>query len=576
MDHELLEQKGDFFAERDDTYSNIKHEFSRIFHENNLHSFANASDIGFLDFGKLTGQGYSGDYEDLHSLGEMDMIAGRPYHKEEVNPYMGVNMHNSYSPMRFLQPNLGSNVNFNPGFSNMASAVQKQQPMQEPNLFQSYQPYKYADYSYLDYAAQPTANHLFTPNMYDIYNPPDMMDAHPNNPLSLMWSNEAPKSAHKKSFSTDDLLTTSQTVAAMKKFGSVPSETNQKKSIPFKIEQDFEKVSNKTISQQFDRVAKGQSQPDSAGIGPRRTNRVTKPLYNTTTLINEEEESGSDDDKDESFGDAKNRSSRGLRVLSLKVRDIVSKKKKTSYKEVAEALLQDLSQKLKGKSQAEISKEEQNVKRRVYDALNVLIAADILRKEGKLVCCEGPVGNLGQNKKKAKGDKGSLLEQIQELKRRKKEKVEALQELVFKSLAIRNLVRRNKEKLEKEMAEKNPVMYNTKNKKGAANTANGAYVNATRIDVVQENATIKQKTQDVISFPFIVLLSSSPENSMNLNMDTSQKQLSIESKKPFNIFGDIDVLLKMRLHYVSRDIFEKEVPKELQKYVSQSFTDALK
>lgn len=63
---------------------------------------------------------------------------------------------------------------------------------------------------------------------------------------------------------------------------------------------------------------------------------------------------------------------------------------------------------------------------------------------------------------------------------------------------------------------------------------------------------------------------------MNLNMDTSQKQLSIESKKPFNIFGDIDVLLKMKLHYVPRDIFEKEIPKELQKYVAQSFTDALK
>lgn len=66
--------------------------------------------------------------------------------------------------------------------------------------------------------------------------------------------------------------------------------------------------------------------------------------------------SDSDDDQDDTFGDSKNRSSRGLRVLSLKVRDIVSKKKKTSYKEVAEALLQDLSQKMKGKSQAEIVK----------------------------------------------------------------------------------------------------------------------------------------------------------------------------------------------------------------------------
>lgn len=31
------------------------------------------------------------------------------------------------------------------------------------------------------------------------------------------------------------------------------------------------------------------------------------------------------------------------------------------------------------------SKDEQNIKRRVYDALNVLISADILKKNGKYV-----------------------------------------------------------------------------------------------------------------------------------------------------------------------------------------------
>ena len=36
------------------------------------------------------------------------------------------------------------------------------------------------------------------------------------------------------------------------------------------------------------------------------------------------------------------------------------------------------------------------MKRRVYDALNVLIAADILRKEGKLVSCDESVANIGK------------------------------------------------------------------------------------------------------------------------------------------------------------------------------------
>jgi hypothetical protein len=54
-----------------------------------------------------------------------------------------------------------------------------------------------------------------------------------------------------------------------------------------------------------------------------------------------------DDDKDDD-GDGKNRSSRGLRVLSLKVKDIVNEKKRTSYKEVAETLIKELNKKMKG------------------------------------------------------------------------------------------------------------------------------------------------------------------------------------------------------------------------------------
>lgn len=50
MDHELLDQKVDFFADRDDTFSSIKHEFSKIFHENNLHSFTNGTNFFWFVF----------------------------------------------------------------------------------------------------------------------------------------------------------------------------------------------------------------------------------------------------------------------------------------------------------------------------------------------------------------------------------------------------------------------------------------------------------------------------------------------------------------------------------------------
>jgi hypothetical protein len=77
--------------------------------------------------------------------------------------------------------------------------------------------------------------------------------------------------------------------------------------------------------------------------------------------------------------DSSTRCSRGLKVLSVKVRDIVYQKRQTSYKEVADALITESqfdnilstgvnsSLKLKSKNKKK-AREEQNVKRRVYDA----------------------------------------------------------------------------------------------------------------------------------------------------------------------------------------------------------------
>eukprot|EP01017_Pseudomicrothorax_dubius_P038172 TRINITY_DN5682_c0_g1_i12.p1 TRINITY_DN5682_c0_g1~~TRINITY_DN5682_c0_g1_i12.p1 ORF type:complete len:411 (-),score=92.69 TRINITY_DN5682_c0_g1_i12:10-1242(-) len=94
--------------------------------------------------------------------------------------------------------------------------------------------------------------------------------------------------------------------------------------------------------------------------------------------------------KDEEGG---GRSARGLRLLSSKVKEIVQQKKETTYKEVAETLIKDFNKKggiffFESVAGGDKNKEEQNIKRRVYDALNVLIAADVLKKRGKSVLCD--------------------------------------------------------------------------------------------------------------------------------------------------------------------------------------------
>ena len=45
---------------------------------------------------------------------------------------------------------------------------------------------------------------------------------------------------------------------------------------------------------------------------------------------------------------------------------------------------------------------------------------------------------------------------------------------------------------------------------------NGAQTNATRIGVAKHNPTFDSKNEDVIQFPFIVLVSSAPENSVRV------------------------------------------------------------
>lgn len=96
-------------------------------------------------------------------------------------------------------------------------------------------------------------------------------------------------------------------------------------------------------------------------------------------------DSPDNESEDEEFD--RRKLSKGLKLLSVVVRDIVIERQLTTYKEVADVILKETikEEHLNTSDRLEIVKEEQNIKRRVYDALNVLIAAGVLQKEGKKV-----------------------------------------------------------------------------------------------------------------------------------------------------------------------------------------------
>jgi hypothetical protein len=80
------------------------------------------------------------------------------------------------------------------------------------------------------------------------------------------------------------------------------------------------------------------------------------------------------------------RPNKGLRHFSMKVCEKVESKGTTSYNEVADELVAELKD---GGMDDGICYDEKNIRRRVYDAINVLMALDIIAKEKKAIIWKG-------------------------------------------------------------------------------------------------------------------------------------------------------------------------------------------
>merc|ERR1719342_1531538 len=116
----------------------------------------------------------------------------------------------------------------------------------------------------------------------------------------------------------------------------------------------------------------------------------------------------------------------------------------TSYNEVAEELVSELTD---PRCQSP-SDDQKNIKRRVYDALNVLMAMNIISKEKKEIRWLGLPTNSVQEAYSLESEKSKRIERI-------KDKTRQLQDLIIQQIAFKNLVERNKE-LERNLGEPTP------------------------------------------------------------------------------------------------------------------------
>jgi len=130
---------------------------------------------------------------------------------------------------------------------------------------------------------------------------------------------------------------------------------------------------------------------------------------------------------------------KGLRHFSMKVCEKVQQKGITSYNEVADELVQEFSETSVKDNTTQNNQlyDQKNIRRRVYDALNVLMAMNIISKEKKEIKWVGLPTNSAQECQHLEDQKKERLERIQQ-------KQQQLQELIVQQIAFKNLVERNK------------------------------------------------------------------------------------------------------------------------------------
>ncbi|XP_027731696.1 transcription factor Dp-2 isoform X3 [Vombatus ursinus] len=129
---------------------------------------------------------------------------------------------------------------------------------------------------------------------------------------------------------------------------------------------------------------------------------------------------------------------KGLRHFSMKVCEKVQRKGTTSYNEVADELVSEFTNSNNHLATDSQAYDQKNIRRRVYDALNVLMAMNIISKEKKEIKWIGLPTNSAQECQNLEMEKQRRIERI-------KQKRAQLQELLLQQIAFKNLVQRNRQ-----------------------------------------------------------------------------------------------------------------------------------
>ncbi|XP_058122083.1 transcription factor Dp [Anopheles ziemanni] len=220
---------------------------------------------------------------------------------------------------------------------------------------------------------------------------------------------------------------------------------------------------------------------------------------------------------------------RGLRHFSMKVCEKVKAKGTTTYNEVANELVAEETQNHHpGVDPA--TYDQKNIRRRVYDALNVLMAMKIISKEKKEIRWHGlPSTNTQQECEELEKENEKARRQIEV-------KEQQFRDLVQQHVALKSLIARNK-----------------------ANEERGLVPNPS----------------SAVQLPFIIVNTDRKTN-INCSISNDKSEYSFKFEDTFEIHDDLEILKRMGLSLgldrgqcSETDIIKIKsmVPKSVEKYI---------
>lgn len=209
---------------------------------------------------------------------------------------------------------------------------------------------------------------------------------------------------------------------------------------------------------------------------------------------------------------------KGLRHFSMKVCQKVEEKNITSYNEVADELVKEFVTMRPN----DAVYDEKNIRRRVYDALNVLMAMDIITKERKEIRWNGLPTSLQHDAEMLVAERNERIKSIEQKKQH-------LQDLLVQQVAMKNLLKRNAKRR-------------------------------------KETPSDSQRDEGRIFLPFIVV-NTSKDTVIQCEMSEDRQDIFFNFSNPFEINDDTEILRRLNLHRATPDELKGIVPEKLMQYL---------